>query len=102
MNARILRFVCVVATAACLSCGNDQSTVAGPSPPVVPASPGPEPSPAPGTQTAVTTDAQLFALIATTDPFSAYRVFPNADEIAVGTSAHQPLVRTSLNATASS
>jgi len=36
----------------------------------------------------VTTDAQLFALIATTDPFAAYRPFPNADEIAPGSSAH--------------
>ena len=102
MKARILRFVCVVATTTCLSCQSDQPTVAGPSPspPVVPASPAPAPSPAPGTPTTVTTDAQLFALIATTDPFAAYRLFPNADEIASGSSAHQPLVRTSMNAIA--
>ncbi len=52
----------------------------------------------------IASDASLFQLINVTDPFKGYAVFPNAAEIASGTlngsSAHQPLVRVSMNAKA--
>ena len=78
--------------ALCLSCGNGQEPVVAPSPPA--ASP----------ETVIGSDAELFAFVTRTQPFAAYALFPNADEITSGTlngsSAHRPLVRTSLNATA--
>lgn len=88
-----------------VSCGTSQEPVVAPSaPPAVIAPPGaPAPAPTP-TVMEIASDADLFALVTKTEPFSAYRLFPNADEIASGTlngsSAHRPLVRTSLNATA--
>jgi hypothetical protein len=61
-------------------------------------------SPPPPGGTAITTDAQLFSHITTTDPFTGYALFPNADSITSGTlngsHAHRPLVRVSMNATA--
>ena len=90
-----------------VSCGTSQEPVVGPSAPQAviapPSAPTPPPAPTP-TVTEIASDADLFALVTKTEPFSAYRLFPNADEIASGTlngsSAHRPLVRTSLNATA--
>ena len=50
------------------------------------------------------TDAALFALVAQTDPFGRYTVFPSADEFTTGrldgSEAHRPVIRVSLNATA--
>ena len=87
----------------CASCGSRQESVAAPTPPApsVTASPPGTPTPA---SVAISSDAELFALVTQKEPFGAYGLFPNADEITSGTlngsSAHHPLVRTSLNATA--
>lgn len=55
---------------------------------------------------AIASDAALFKLITQTEPFSAYSLFPNADAVTSGTlngsTAHQPLVRVSINAKAMS
>ena len=52
----------------------------------------------------VSTDADLFTLVTRTQPFTFYRLFPNADSITSGTlngsTAHQPTVRVSMNAAA--
>jgi len=49
-------------------------------------------------------NADLFALVIQREPLATYSLFPNAEEITSGalngSSAHRPLVRTSLNATA--
>ena len=54
--------------------------------------------------TQISTDAQLFKLVTEREPFSRYVLFPNADSITSGTlngsTAHQPVVRVSMNATA--
>jgi hypothetical protein len=54
--------------------------------------------------TGVATDQDLFRLITTEAPYTAYPLFPGVDSVTSGTlngsSAHQPLVRVSLNATA--
>lgn len=56
------------------------------------------------TSARVSTDADLFTLITRTQPFTSYRLFPNADSVTSGTlngsTAHQPTVRVSMNATA--
>jgi len=52
----------------------------------------------------VSTDQQLFALIAHEQQSAPYALFPNADSVTSGTlngsGAHQPLVRVSMNPTA--
>jgi hypothetical protein len=52
----------------------------------------------------ITSDAELFRLITQTEPFASYSLFPNVDSVTSGTlngsTAHQPLVRVSMNATA--
>ena len=52
----------------------------------------------------ISPDEALFQQITVVDPFTSYILFPNVDSIASGTlngsTAHQPLVRVSLNATA--
>jgi len=59
-------------------------------------------SPTPGLM--ISTDQELFALITQTQPFTSYALFPNADSVTSGTlngsTAHQPLVRVSINDTA--
>ena len=49
-------------------------------------------------------DAALFGLVTQTQPFAAYTRFPNlaaaADGVLTASSAHQPFIRVSLNATA--
>lgn len=49
-------------------------------------------------------DETLFRFISRTDPFTSYVLFPNVDSVTSGTlngsTAHQPLVRVSLNARA--
>ena len=51
-----------------------------------------------------TADEVLFAQVTQGDPFTSYTLFPNADSVTSGTlngsTAHQPLVRVSMNATA--
>src|SRR5262245_25795058 len=67
----------------------------GSSDPATPSAPSPS---------GINSDASLYQLITVTDPFRGYTVFPNAAEITSGTlngsSAHQPLVRVSINAKA--
>src|SRR5262249_58896372 len=62
--------------------------------------------PAPPTPTGIGSDSALFTLVTETQPFSTYTLFPNldadADGILAASSAHQPLIRVSLNATAAS
>ncbi len=59
-----------------------------------------------GTSTPITlgqisTDAQLFAFVTQTQPFTSYTLFPRADSVTSGTLngsiAHQPMVRVSMN-----
>ncbi len=54
--------------------------------------------------TALTTDAELFALITSTQPLTTYPLFPLVDSVTSGTlngsTAHQPLVRVRMNSTA--
>jgi len=58
---------------------------------------GDPPAPGPG----ITTDARLFGLITETSPYAGYPLFPGVDSVASGTlngsTAHQPMVRVSLN-----
>lgn len=52
----------------------------------------------------ITSNSALFTFVTQTQPFSTYMPFPNlsagTDGILVASSAHQPLIRVSLNATA--
>ncbi len=52
----------------------------------------------------IASDADLFQLVTVEQPFSSYTLFPNADSVTSGTlngsTAHQPLVRVSMNAVA--
>lgn len=61
---------------------------------------GATPDPGPG----VTSDSALFTQVTQTEPFTSYTLFPNADSVTSGTlngsTAHQPLVRVSINTTA--
>ena len=53
---------------------------------------------------AIASDAALFKLVSQTEPFGSYSLFPNADAVTRGTlngsTAHQPMVRVSMNAKA--
>ena len=74
---------------------------AAPAPAPVPA---PAPAPAPVPSTSIVSDAALFTHVTQTQPFSSYALFPNlnagADGVLTASSAHQPLIRVRLNATA--
>jgi len=52
----------------------------------------------------ISSDAELFRLVTDQEPFMIYELFPRADSVASGTlngsTAHQPLVRVSMNAVA--
>jgi hypothetical protein len=52
----------------------------------------------------ISTDAELFHIVTVEQPFSSFSLFPNADSVTSGTlngsTAHQPVVRVSMNATA--
>jgi hypothetical protein len=98
-----------MALAGGVSCGKGDDRVVAPAPPSAPSASEPPPPPAPAPvpppgAAAIATDADLFALVTSVEPFHAYDLFPNADEITSGrlngSGAHQPLVRTSLNRTA--
>lgn len=58
-------------------------------------------APAPAPTTAILDDASLFRLIAQTEPFGSYTLFPNAEEFTTGrlngSEAHRTVVRVSLN-----
>lgn len=49
-------------------------------------------------------DAELFRYVTQVEPFTSHKLFPNVDSVTSGTlngsTAHQPLVRVSMNATA--
>lgn len=98
-----------MALAGGVSCGKGDDRVVAPAPPSAPSASEPPPPPAPAPvpppgAAAIATDADLFALVTSVEPFHASDLFPNADEITSGrlngSGAHQPLVRTSLNLTA--
>lgn len=56
------------------------------------------------TTSGVSSDSALFRVLTETEPFGSYSLFPNAEAVTAGTlngsTAHGPLVRVSLNATA--
>jgi hypothetical protein len=58
------------------------------------------------TQAPISTDAELFRHVTQVDPFVSYSLFPRVDSVTSGTlngsTAHQPLVRVSMNARAAS
>src|SRR5262245_55280033 len=87
--AAVVSGLIVIGSALQSSCSNKSDTPAAPSPTSV---------------NAISDDASLYRFITDTEPFRAYTAFPNAAEITSGTlngsSAHQPLVRVSMNATA--
>ena len=77
-----------------------------PPPSAMPAPPPPAPPlpPAPPPDAGVMSDSDLFTLVTQTQPFAAYTRFPSLptdpDGILTASSAHQPLIRVSVNATA--
>ena len=58
----------------------------------------------PPTGDVISADVQLFTFVTQVQPFTSYVLFPRADSVTSGTlngsSAHQPMVRVSMNATA--
>lgn len=79
--------VVISVAALTMSCGSSD--------PATPSAPSPS---------GINSDTNLYQLITVTDPFRGYTVFPSAAEVTSGTlngsSAHQPLVRVSINAKA--
>ena len=90
----------VFAAGACQS----SPTIVSPTPTPNPAQPGEPAPPAPAPSPRITNDAALFAFVTHSQPFATYAPFPALDAAPDGTlvasSAHQPLIRVSLNATA--
>ncbi len=66
----------------------------------------PSPTAPPSSAPAIGDDASLFRLVTQTEPFAAYGLFPNAEEFTtgrlVGSAAHRPVVRVTLNGRAAS
>ena len=64
----------------------------------------PAPAPMPPSSSGIVSDAALFTHVTQTQPFSNDALFPNlnvgADGVLTASSAHQPLIRVRLNATA--
>jgi hypothetical protein len=60
--------------------------------------------PTSSTMEIISSDAQLFGVVTQVQPFASYSLFPDVDSVASGTlngsTAHRPLVRVSMNATA--
>ncbi len=58
----------------------------------------------PATGGVISTDTQLFTHVTQSEPFTSYTLFPNVDSVTSGTlngsTAHQPLVRVSMNTSA--
>ncbi|MGH9383347.1 MAG: cytochrome P460 family protein [Vicinamibacterales bacterium] len=92
VGPRPLMVLTLVAVMTGGSCGNQGGTQSG-----APTSPS-------TSRSAIRDDAALFRLIAQTDAFTRYTVFPNAEEFTTGrlngSEAHRPVIRVSLNATA--
>jgi len=90
MAATLLTLACSIAA---VSCAKDS--------PASPSGTGDN-----GTPSAIASDEALFTLISQTQPFRSYTPFPNLNTSAAGTltasSAHQPVVRVSMNAVAAS
>jgi hypothetical protein len=90
------------AALACLvllnACGAGTPTSSGGAPP--------SPTAPPSTAPTIGDDASLYRLVTQTEPFASYTPFPNADEFTtgrlVGSEAHRPVVRVTLNARAMS
>lgn len=86
------------------ACGGGTPTSPGGAPPSPPAAPPPTAPPPPAPT--ISDDASLYRLVTQTEPFAGYTPFPNADEFTtgrlVGSEAHRPVVRVSLNARAAS
>jgi len=81
------------------ACGGDKT----------PTSPGdgtPPPTTPPANAPTINDDASLYRLVTQTEPFATYTPFPSADEFTtgrlVGSEAHRPVVRVTLNARAMS
>ena len=98
-----------VALVCALLAGCGGSGGANPTGPVTQATATPQLTPTPSpTATPVAAvirdDASLFQLVTRDDPFGSYRLFPNADEFAMGrlngSEAHRPVIRVSLNSIA--
>jgi hypothetical protein len=74
--------------------------------PTSPVTTTPSPSATPSSAPAPSDDASLFRLVTQTEPFASYMRFPNAEEFTtgrlVGSEAHRPIVRVTLNARAMS
>ena len=100
-----MRSYSLLSALACLvllnACGAGTPTGSGGTPPSPTAPPSPSPAPP-----SVGDDASLHRLVTQTEPFAGYTPFPNADEFTtgrlVGSEAHRPVVRVSLNARAMS
>ena len=81
--------VCVLAfSITCVACARDSPTA-------------PSETSGNSTSSAISSDAELFTLVTQTQSFRSYTPFPNLDTSADGTltasSAHQPVIRVSLN-----
>jgi len=80
------------------ACGAGTPTSSGGAPP--------SPTAPPSTAPTIGDDASLYRLVTQTEPFANYTPFPNADEFTtgrlVGSEAHRPVVRVTLNARAMS
>lgn len=88
------------------SCGSSGSSMSptgqsGVSTPTPTPAATPTPTPTPTPFTSIANDTHFFELLTRTEPFSAYRLFPNTDEFTSGrlngSEAHQPIVRVTLN-----
>ena len=85
------------------ACSSEPVTAPTPQPPssTAPPAPTPAPSPAPSPAPRIGSDSAFFTFVTQTQPFSGYAPFPNlsigADGTLPASSAHQPLIRVTLN-----
>lgn len=90
---KLLTLAAVAAVGAAAACGSAGDT-AGASNPTAPS----------GMTTGVRDDASLWRLVSQSDPFARYTAFPNVEETVmgrlVGSEAHRPVIRVTLNSTA--
>jgi hypothetical protein len=88
---------CLVLLNACGGAGTPTSPGGGATPP---------PTPPPASAPSISDDASLYRLVTQTEPFATYTPLPNAEEFTtgrlVGSEAHRPVVRVTLNARAMS
>ncbi len=106
MIRRRLDVVAVAALATLAAACSSNPTTPTPAPSETASPPTPPPTPVPPAPTGIVSDSALFTFVTQTQPFSTYTLFPNldagADGILTASSAHQPLIRVSLNVTAAS